>query len=176
LPRHFPYYDCGRLVLFNCLLRILSKATTEAKGRPEVELIKLEWNWHTAWTITCCINSTIFVVSNGASEFSRRRIDLSRQVANKMATRRSVDYSNEYGMHGWTPRPSALLQAAWVKHKQQCAVFTTHNSWMEHISDIRARLGPTSPSRSLFRQFDLQKNIRVTKKREQSLMKASELI
>ncbi|MCP9257744.1 hypothetical protein DINM_000999 [Dirofilaria immitis] len=85
----------------------------------------------------------------GASKFSRRRIDLSRQVANKMATRRSVDYSNEYGTHGWTPRPSEVSQAAWfalegthtvpsknashqseavsrlrngVKHNQQCAV------------------------------------------------------
>uniref|UniRef100_A0A1I8EC93 Uncharacterized protein n=1 Tax=Wuchereria bancrofti TaxID=6293 RepID=A0A1I8EC93_WUCBA len=36
--------------------------------------------------IACSINSTIFVVSSGASKFSQRRIDLSRQVANKMAT------------------------------------------------------------------------------------------
>ncbi|VBB31756.1 unnamed protein product [Acanthocheilonema viteae] len=45
----------------------------------------------------------------------RNWIDLSRQVANKRATRRSMDYSNEYGMHGWTPRPGAVLQAAWLR-------------------------------------------------------------
>ncbi|OZC08657.1 hypothetical protein X798_04338 [Onchocerca flexuosa] len=37
-----------------------------------------------------------------------------RDIANKMATRRSADYSNEYGTRGWTPRPSELSQAAWL--------------------------------------------------------------
>ncbi|VDN82453.1 unnamed protein product [Brugia pahangi] len=63
-----------------------SKATAGSKGKLEVELMKIECrNWYTARVkghaaIACSINSSTFVVNSGASKFSRRRIDLSRQA------------------------------------------------------------------------------------------------
>nr|CDP91581.1 Bm8579 [Brugia malayi] len=138
-----------------------SKATAGSKGKPEVELMKIECrNWYTARAIACSINSSTFVVNSGASKFSRRRIDLSRQVANKMATRRSVDYSNEYGMHERTPRPGALLQAAWFQRQflglgegqTQTTVCSLHHAKQldgTHLGHPR-------------QQFDLQINIQET--------------
>ncbi|CAG9536556.1 unnamed protein product [Cercopithifilaria johnstoni] len=97
--------------------------------------------------LVSCLNAGVI----GASKFSRRRIDLSRQVANKTATRRSVDYSNEYEISGWTPRPGGNTAGclvvdreakSWVKHSQQCAVLHLAKQLDETHLEHSRQIGP----------------------------------